>query len=250
MSGDDDQRTAARRFGRAARSLQRAMEEAIRLDHASVWKYAGFGAYVKQYNSLANAAVVEARLSAPIFVFDESKVPSPTNTIAIVQKSIFENVYANLAILAACLEDEGGMRDDAILGLKDFLVANVRRAMHDAPKAEVHVQDAVETLLIGRGYAKGQDYDREAGRVRSSGKDSIPDFIMPRLGVALEVKLVDDVRRARAVVDEINADIRAYGKSYQLLIFLVYDIGSIRDEAEFRRDFESQEGVHVLVVKH
>jgi hypothetical protein len=51
-------------------------------------------------------------------------------------------------------------------------------------------------------------------------------------------------------VDEINADIAAYSKQYRSLLFLVYDMGHIRDELEFRRDLEHNRNVFVIVVKH
>jgi hypothetical protein len=51
-------------------------------------------------------------------------------------------------------------------------------------------------------------------------------------------------------VDEINADIRAYGSRYERQLYVVYDIGTIRDEGEFKRDLEAASGVAVIVVKH
>jgi hypothetical protein len=51
-------------------------------------------------------------------------------------------------------------------------------------------------------------------------------------------------------VDEINADIRAYGTLYERQLYVLYDLGTIRDEAEFRRDLETAPGVSVVVVKH
>jgi hypothetical protein len=98
--------------------------------------------------------------------------------------------------------------------------------------------------------AKGTDYDREAGRVKTSGKESVPDFIFPRLKLCLEVKLSKSLDKLRAIVDEVNADIRAYGTQYDRQLYIIYDLGIIRDEAEFKRDLEDAPGVSVLVVKH
>lgn len=90
------------------------------------------------------------------------------------------------------------------------------------------MQDAVEQLLIGRGLFKGEDYDREVGRVKMSVKELVPDFIFLKLNLALEVKLVNSEARVKQLVDEINADIAAYSKRYRNLFFLVYDTGYIR----------------------
>jgi uncharacterized membrane protein len=97
---------------------------------------------------------------------------------------------------------------------------------------------------------RGSDYDRETGRVKVSIKEVVPDFILPKLGLALEVKLTKHEQRAKEVVDEINADIRAYSQRYQAILFLVYDLGTIRDETEFRQGLEQVGSVEVLVVKH
>ena len=50
---------------------------------------------------------------------------------------------------------------------------------------------------------------------------------------------------------ESERDITAYSKQYKRQIYLIYDLGVIRDEIEFRRDIENaKEGTKVLVVKH
>ena len=97
---------------------------------------------------------------------------------------------------------------------------------------------------------KGIDYDRETGRVKASGKESVPDFIFPNLKLCLEVKLSNSTDKLRAIVDEINSDIRAYGTVYERQLYIVYDIGIIRDEDEFKRGLEDAPGVSVVVVKH
>ena len=98
--------------------------------------------------------------------------------------------------------------------------------------------------------AKGTDYDRETGRVKTSGKESVPDFIFPNLNLCLEVKLSKSPDKLRSIVDEINADIRAYATRYERQLYVVYDLGMIRDEAEFKSGLENAPGVSVLVVKH
>lgn len=45
------------------------------------------------------------------------------------------------------------------------------------------VQNAIEALLLGRGLAKGLDYDRESGKFEFSGKEYIPDFIIPKMSL-------------------------------------------------------------------
>ena len=71
-----------------------------------------------------------------------------------------------------------------------------------------------------------------------------------RLSLALEVKLIKTPDRVRKVIDEINADTVAYSTRYRQITFVVYDLGHIRDETEFRRDLESAGTVIVIIVKH
>jgi hypothetical protein len=110
--------------------------------------------------------------------------------------------------------------------------------------------NAIENMLIGRGLQKGQGYDREVGRVKVSSKESVPDFIFYKLSLCLEVKLIKTFTRVKEVVDEINADIAAYYKGYKNMMFVVYDMGFIRDETEFRSDLEWTGVSSVIVVKH
>jgi len=65
--------------------------------------------------------------------------------------------------------------DDEIAALRDFLQVRLRSAVLRPPQEERDVQDAIEQVLIGRGLIKGQDYDRETGRVKVSTKEVIPD---------------------------------------------------------------------------
>lgn len=137
-----------------------------------------------------------------------------------------------------------------VASLIDFIQAKLRSAIFAVPDKEVQIQNAIENLIIGRSMVKGTDYDRETGRVKTSGKESIPDFIFPDWNLCLEVKLSKSADKLRAIVDEINADIRAYATRYHRQLYIVYDLGVIRDEAEFKRDLEGTPGISVLVVKH
>jgi hypothetical protein len=157
-------------------------------------------------------------------------------------KELFDLAYSNVALLKSLLEGEIGYAEDEIRNLMDFIQANLRRAVFAVPDKEVDVKNAIEALIVGRGMAKGIEYDRETGRVKTSGKESIPDFIFPHLKLCLEVKLSKSADKLRAIVDEINADIRAYSTQYERQLYIIYDVGTIRDEEEFKRDLEAAPG--------
>lgn len=232
-------------------SLQRAMETSIRLDNPdNMWKYSGFRDFARKYDQILRAISAEVSLPPILDAYNLEKIPNFANTVVPQQKQLFDGVYSNVCVLRAALESKLGVVEDETAALRDFFQARLRSAMLQLPESERNVQDAVEQLLIGRGLQKGQDYDREVGRVKVSAKEVIPDFILPPLSLAIEVKFIKVPGRVREAIDEINADILAYSKAYRQLLFLVYDLGHIRDEVEFRHDLERSGNTDVLVIKH
>lgn len=215
-----------------------------------VWRHSSYYEYARKNNEIVEYLKQVIDHNIPIGYCDLSQMPPPSKTLAMEQKAIFDSIYTNLSIMKAYLENELGIKNDEATSLKDFFQANLRRAIQQEPQNEKQVQDIVEALLIGRGLMKGIDYDREVGRVKVSIKEVIPDFMLHKLNMAIEIKLSKDKDKSKAIVDEINADIPAYAKQYSRLLFIVYDIGSIRDETEFKQDLENSQNTSVIVVKH
>jgi hypothetical protein len=232
-------------------ALQRAMDSAVRYDNPdSIWKYGGFRNFAHKYSQILQAVRQKVTLPPILDEYIVANIRGVADTIVPQQKEIFDGVYANVSVLRATLEGMIGLVEDKTTALNDFLHARLRSAMHEVPEQERDVQNAIEDLLIGRGLQKGQDYDREVGRVKISAKEVVPDFVFPPLSLALEVKLIKTPDRVRKVIDEINADTVAYSSRYRQITFVVYDLGHIRDETEFRRDLESTGTVIVIIVKH
>ncbi len=231
-------------------ALKTSMEHALRSDPNAVWRHWSYRHYIRKYNDVVAYVRTLVPITAPVDVYDLDKVRHPGDMLMPQQKGLFESVHANLAILEAWLSTRVDLPAEKAESLKNFFEANLRRAIFEVPSQEREVQNAIEQLLIGRGLTKGLDYDRETGRVKVSIKESVPDFILPKLSLAIEVKLAKTDTKAKAIVDEINADIQAYGRSYAHLLFIVYDLGTIRDTLEFTRDLESVAGVEVIVMKH
>ena len=209
-----------------------------------------FKAFARRYMKIIDQLPQDFPSLAILTRYSLAMMPAPSNSRPSFQRPIFEGVYADLLVLRSILENTIGTAGDERRALTDFFQSKLRPAMAETPGYEKTVQDVVETLLIGRGLQKGQEYDRETGRVKLSAKESIPDFILPRLGEAVEIKLVKDRRRVSEVIDEINADIAAYRTKYRHLLFIVYDLGQIQDETEFRHGLENEPNVQVIVVKH
>ncbi len=236
---------------RSAVALKQAMDAAISSANETHWRYVGYRSFMEKYQQIVTSVSKIVEITAPIGTWDISKVKSSFETPGLLQKEYFEAVYTNLLILIAFLEHTLGVKSDETRSLVDFFQANMRKAIFETPKYEKQVQDVIEQLLIGRGMSRGIDYEREKGRVRVSIKEVVPDFIIYRLSLAIEVKLCKSSSKAKSIVDEINTDIQSYSKSYDRIVFIVYDIGGIQNEEEFKNGLETENGnIQVIIVKH
>ena len=195
-------------------NLQRAMTMTSQADCADRFKYVGFKQFARKYNQLFDLVTSRATVPPVFDRFDVEQMPSPSGSTLSYHKPVFESVYLNLSLLRGFLDSATGVVDDEFAELREFLTTRLRSAVFRKPTNEGDIQDTIEALLVGRGMQKGQDYDREVGRVKVATKESVPDFIIPKLSLAMEIKLVKDARRAKQVVDEITADIASYSMSF------------------------------------
>lgn len=235
------------------RALLKAMNQStasVSGEYANLGRYSSYKMFLRKYNELAKQAAPLLSEVAVLDSFNLDTIRDSSNYTWPQQKEFFDTAYSNAALLESLLEGAIGYAEDETHNLQNFIQANLRRAIFAIPDKELEVRNAIEALLVGRGMAKGTDYDRETGRVKTSGKESVPDFIFLNLKLCLEVKLSKSADDLRAIVDEINADIRAYATAYERQLYIVYDLGTIRDEAEFERHLEEAPGISVLVVKH
>ena len=239
-----------------ARALLQSMDSVISNvpEDTSVWHYASYKGYATQYTRLVEAiAALEPLPNGILFPYDINKISGVGDTLHIQQKSMFQQVHGDLSMLCSWLDAALGKTGSSseVRSLEDFISSKLRPAMvMGRPESERDVQNTMEQILIGRGMQKGIDYDRETGRVKHSGKESIPDFIFRPISLALEIKLIKEKSNISRIIDEINADLVAYGKEYENVMFVVYDNGEIGNVDEFKRDIESSGKSRVLVVKN
>ena len=207
MSATQSDSEALRQTLHLVKSLQTAMDTALQAESTAQFRYMGFREFARKYNQLVDLVMSNTDLPPVLDRFNVEDMRTPSGSVVSYQKPIFENVYLNLSLLRGFLESATGVTDDESAELRAFLASRLRSAVFRKPDQESEIQDTIETMLVGRGLQKGQDYDREVGRVKVATKESVPDFIMPRLSLAMEVKLVKNAARAKAIVDEITADI-------------------------------------------
>jgi hypothetical protein len=136
-----------------------------------------------------------------------------------------------------------------IIKIISLIDNKLRKAVRKEPKDETEIKDALENLFIGADMDR--EFTREKENVVYSSKTYIPDFTFKRISTTVEAKLCDSPAREKAIIAEINDDILAYKTKYANLIFVVYDLGSIRDQQSFSGSMEqAHEHVIVRVVKH
>ena len=216
-------------------------------------RYSPFKTYAEEHRFLACEVCKTLNLdlnTVKIHFYDTRKMKGWADTVWPQQKEIIDSLVVFTDILIALLEKEIDFIDDEYTNLENFIKNRLRNIIFTQPQKEIEVQNAIETLFVGKGWNKGIDYDRETGKFVFSGKEYIPDFIIPKLNLCIEVKLLKEGRKSK-IIEEINADITAYDKEYKRQLFVVYDLAVIRDEIEFKRDIENaKDDIKVIIVKH
>ena len=216
---------------------------------AETARYVSYADMARTHNDFANRVREILNVSTMYYTFNLDEIPGWADIVWPTQKRILEQVLLSSRMLMSSLEGSMDFVDDEFDNIENFIQSRLRTVIFQKPEKEIEVQNAIESLLLGRGLSKGLDYDRESGKFEFSGKEYIPDFIIPKMSLCIEVKLLREGRKSK-VIEEISADITAYKKNYQRQLFVVYDLGAIQNEIEFKRDIEMINGVKVIVVKH
>lgn len=243
-----DQKTLYEMAKSTARQAEKALVPSSGPNGSSWDTYYGYPALISTYNALVpfawQIAGDEARALFPLI--DLGPQMNPMDATGIMARSYAELVAARLGLLANYLSTGVDDKDRKTEDLVDFIGANLRAIVFTTPSTEIEVQNALEALLRG----KSLDYRREKVVIPYSSKVFIPDFTIEAVETALEVKLCPHLGKERDIVGQINEDIPAYHTRYRRLIFVVYDLGYIRDEALFKSGIEDIDNVYVLVVKN
>lgn len=130
--------------------------------------------------------------------------------------------------------------------LKALIQTQLRRNVHEEPKKEAQIQDILETIFNVKGY----EFLREKEHIDYSSKTYVPDFTFKKMSTVVEVKLCKTNEKEKRIISEINDDILAYKTRYKNIVFVVYDLGIIRDDILFKKDISNYPDVYVIIVKH
>lgn len=212
-------------------------------------RYSSFSDMAYYYNGFAKKFAEYNEISTFIPTFDLEKIPSFGDSVWPAQKRIMEQVLVNVRMLISSIESNLDFVNVEFDNIENFLQQRLRSCIFKKPEHEKEVQNALESLLLGRGYTKGVVYDRESGKVEFSGKEYIPDFIIKKMSLCIETKLLREGKKSQ-IIEEICADITAYSKVYNKQLYVVYDLGVIQNEVEFKNDINTIDGVKVIIIKH
>ena len=216
---------------------------------SEIGRYSSYQQMAYAYNDFAEAARALLNVPTMFYTFNMNEIPRYGDATWPQEKMILEQTLLYAKMLLSGLEGTADFVDDEFDNIENFLQSRLRTVIFQKPEKEVEIQNGIEALLLGRGMSKGSDYDRESGKFEFSGKEYIPDFIIPKMSLCIEVKLLRSGRKSK-IIEEISADITAYKKMYPRQLFVIYDLGVIQNETEFKRDIEMIDGVKLIIVKH
>ena len=208
--------------------------------------YIGYPAYIAEYNRiLLLTAEADPEVTQYFQGVNLGTAQNPNDTPGHMWKYYAETAAVRLNSLASYLKSKLGLKEKEHEQIADLLTAHLRPSIYQDPANEREVQNIVETIF----RSKSLDFNRETDTVAFSTKRYVPDFTFNRIGLAVEIKYCKDKDRESKMIDEINADITGYANRYEQVLFVIYDLGFIRDVPRFSADIEKNPNVKVLVIK-
>jgi len=123
-------------------------------DMANIGNFTSYKTFLRKYNDLATEALPLLPNTTMLDFFQLDSIKGSASTVWPLQKEYFEAAYSNTALLKSLLEGVIGYAEDQTHALRDFIQANVRKAIFVVPERELEIQNGVEVLVVGRGMAK------------------------------------------------------------------------------------------------
>ncbi len=120
----------------------------------------------------------------------------------------------------------------------------LRKVIREIPTKEKEIQDKFEDLLL----ANDLEFSKEFPHIIYSSKQYIPDFSFEKLNLAVEIKLCKNDEKV--LIAQLNDDILAYRTKFKNILFIIYDLGNIRDIDNFKNSFDAYDDVIIQIIKH
>ena len=224
-----------------ARSLHK---EALRAAEAK--EYVSYYAFNRRYTLLYAGVCKEMKVPS-LPTGHPMDLKGPADTLMGFWSGYLNEVVVATGQLVAYLEHHLGVPIKVTSNLLKEIDDKLRATIRGVPRSEKEIQDAIENLLIIKGY----EYNREKVTIPYSTKYFTPDFTFDTLSTVMDVKFCNSQNDEKKIIDEINSDIPAYKSKHNYAVFVVYDMGFIRDTLAFVKGIEKNNpNVYVTVVKH
>lgn len=247
---DTEKRRKIRELLSKVKSLEQTINEVMQSSgQENFSSYSSYKSMAIMFNELVDESKL-LNLIGSFHSYDIDKMPNWADATIPSQKELMVTVLMSTRFFKNTLESNIDLVYDEVERITNFLSNKLRAVIRNSPQKEYEIQEAIENLFIGSGMQKGSDYDREAGEIKYSGRKYIPDFVIKSLNMCIEVKLLKEAASRAKSIEEINADITAYSTQYPNILFVVYDVGIVRDVEEYRRDISKNIGVKIIIIKH
>ena len=229
-----------------AESASKALNPCTGSSH-DFYDYGGYPIYVEKYNLYQNITVElfgdEAQALFPKLI--PGYWIDPSNENGRMWRTHLEDAAERIVSLEAYLKTKLGDTEQRVQGIIDLIEAHLRPSIFKDPSKEREIQDKLETLF----HVRTLPYLREKEHITYSSKTYVPDFTFESMNLVVEAKLCNREGREKEIIDEVNADILAYQTKYERIIFIIYDLGFIRDVVQFSADIEKNPNVYAIVIK-
>ena len=120
-------------------------------DTPDIGKWGAYKSYARAYNLIAQKYIVISG-DQTINTYKLGLCVRRRIQYGLIQKEVFDMVYADTLILSVTLSAFDTGEAASISAIQDMLTAHLRQVIFTRPEKESDVQNAIETLLIGRGY--------------------------------------------------------------------------------------------------
>jgi hypothetical protein len=233
--------------------LAQSLSEELKIDDISKKAATDVRPYARRYAFLRERIISLEIVGSDKFLPELSKEVFTTPFVFSLERNVAERNIAAFDELKVAVSQMvtflGFIQQNSVkilTELEEFLFKNLRKNIITRPSDEKDIQDVVQIMLNSKDYS----YEREKVRISYSSKVFIPDFTFEDLKAALEIKLCKTDRKEKDLIDEINADVLAYGTRFENLTFLIYDMGIIGDVELFSKDIEKNNPrIKILIVK-
>jgi REase_DpnII-MboI len=209
---------------------------------------------VLKYTIRSNTKDLGKKDIDPNYIMCESLLPNVTEIVGYISRiyNLHDGIKCVTPLHIELIDEEvdaykGKDAPDKNIVIVSLINNQLRKVLRDKPDKEKVIQDKIEDLFFGANL-DGQ-FIRETEHVPYSSKSSVPDFTFSELNTVVEVKLCKTKDSEKDIISQINDDILTYKKKYSNIIFVVYDLGIIRNQEKFKADIEAN-NVVVIIVKH